>query len=175
MSASPIPVPFTQEEIADLERLLLRLKENNGFWPSEKTMRLAHNCIPHPATELVILRDGPKDPQILLAVYSDAVEKFKGLWHIPGGYMKWGAGLQDSCNRIAQRELNMDVTYVYTIDAYQWKPEEHLYGSPVSIYAYCEVLGKVIESETLKWFSLKALPENMVEPHRNFVQATLRR
>ena len=83
--------PFTPEELESFKGLLLKLKDHNGFWPTEKLMRLAHGKIPYPATELVIIRENDnKKPQILLSVYNDAVEMFQGMWHIPGGYMKWG-------------------------------------------------------------------------------------
>jgi len=75
---------FTPDEIATLRALLGKIAENGGYWPDEETMRIAHGAISYWACELVLLRDGKNGLEILLAEYSDGVEAFLGMWHIPG-------------------------------------------------------------------------------------------
>ena len=117
---------FTPDEIATLRALLGKIAENGGYWPDEETMRIAHGAISYWACELVLLRDGKNGLEILLAEYSDGVEAFLGMWHIPGGYNKvLEKDTQETCSRVAQREIGVDVDYCETLDSYKWAPGEH--------------------------------------------------
>lgn len=162
--------PFTAEEKQTLCRLLKRVRMNGGYWPSEACMRAAHGAISAWAPELVITRTG-KTTEILLSRYDGGVEKFKGMWHIPGGYASINDGtLEAACSRIAKRELGVDVTYVYTYgQPHFWTPREHPYGRPLSLYVIVYPSEEIAETRTRKFFVYNRLPKNLVGVHRCFI------
>lgn len=159
---------FTYGDDLEFVRLCEQMKDDKGRTPSEESFRALGGAWNLPATELVIL--GPKG--ILLCVYGDGVEEFKGQWHIPGGYARLAhPTLQDDCNAVAMRELGVPVKWIRTIDAYKWlNGKEHPHGAPISIYMQCRALQPIKETETCKSFSISDLPKNMIEPQRRFVE-----
>lgn len=169
MANTTIPkTSFTTDEDAELVRLLGKVREDKGRTPSQRSFEALCAARSLPATELVIL--GPQG--ILLSVYGDGVKRFAGQWHVPGGYTALGnLTLQDDCNAVALRELKIPVTWIRVIDAYKWlHGAEHPHGAPVSIYMHCRPEEDVTETETLKFFPVDQLPENMIEPQRRFVE-----
>ncbi len=148
---------------------------NGYYFPDEETMRAAHSVVSMWATEIVIIRRRLRSfwrKEILLALYEGGAEKFQGMWQIPGGYNKWPEpNIQDTCSRVAQRELGVDVEYVKTIDVYKWKNGEHPYGHPLSLFTKCHLKGKI--SKNVKFFLKNNLPQNLVEPHRKFIEKYL--
>ena len=162
-------------EAAELRRLLLKVAYDGGYWPDEATLRAAHGVISAWAPELVIRRSKNLwEKEILLAVYKGGAEWFNGKWHIPGGYNLWPEqDVQATCSRTAKREIGVDVTYQRTIDIYKWRTGEHPYGHPLSLYVECVPAAEVVESEKLRFFSKSNLPDNIVIPHRRFIEEYL--
>ena len=159
---------LTERETRELIRLLGKIGEADGFWPTEEAMRAAHSTISYWATELVITRN--KGHEVLLALYEGGAEEFRGLWHIPGGYNRWDEpDIETTCSRVAKREIGRDVLLLQVLDAYKWLSEEHPYGRPLSLYCLCEPVGEIEEREALRFFPLDALPAKIVEPHRRFL------
>lgn len=165
---------FTDEENEGFIRYLEKVRRNGFFVPTEETFRAVHQTFSQWAPELVILREnGWRNRQILLKVYDDNAEMFVGMRHIPGGYNRWLEGdVQTTCSRVAQREIGIDVVYQFSYpNPYKWQDGEHPYGHPFSVYASCRPLGEIVESENLRFFSVDQLPENLVVPHRRFINA----
>ena len=163
---------FTQAEMTELTRLLNKVAANGGYWPDETTMRAAHGVVSVWAPELVITRLNQRgETEILLAMYEGGAEFFNGLWHIPGGYNRWPEkDVQETCSRVAMREIGVNVRYTRTMDVYKWQTGEHPYGHPLSVYASCRPAGKITESGKLRFFPKNDTPENLVVPHRRFIQ-----
>lgn len=175
INKSKIPSGWTEEKLRGLKEGLALVKRQNGFWPDEESLRLAHGCQSAWAAELVVTRRFADDSQILLALYSDGVEDFRGKWHIPGGYnRKSHPSVQATCSAVARRELGVDVRYTGVIlGCHVWTPEEHPYGTPLSLYVQARLLAPVTETDKLRFFSFRELPELMVKPHRRFIQKIL--
>ena len=168
-------VKFTPKEIMEFIQFLEKVVKNSYRFPDEKTMRAVHETISIWAIELVISRRRQRKKEILLTIYDGEAEKFQGKWHIPGGYNLWPEpDIQATCSRIARRELGIDVQYLKVIDIYKWLSEEHPYGHPLSIYAECLPQETITESDKLRFFPIDELPENLLEPHRRFIEKYLR-
>lgn len=76
-------------ESRNLERLLQKTIASGGWWPNERTFQLAHGIISAWAPELVITRRVRGRKEVLLTRYGGGAKKFRGWWHLPGGYDKW--------------------------------------------------------------------------------------
>lgn len=159
---------FTYGDDLEFVRLLEQMKDDKGRTPSQGSFVALGGAWNLPANELVIL--GPQG--ILLCVYGDGVEEFKGQWHIPGGYARLNnATLQDDCNAVAMRELGVPVKWIRIIDAYKWlHGAEHPHGAPISMYMHCRPEQEITETETRKFFPVDELPSNMILPQRQFVE-----
>lgn len=168
-------IKFTPEEIRKFIWFLKKVTKNLYRFPDEKTMRTVHKTISMWAIELVIVHRRQRKKEILLAIYDGGAEKFQGKWHIPGSYNLWPElDVQATCSRLAKRELGIDVRYRKVIDIYKWRSEEHPYGHPLSIYAECLPKEVIAESDKLRFFPIDELPENLLEPHRRFIEKYLR-
>lgn len=164
-------VVFSPGEVAELIRLLEKVAANGFRWPTEDSMRAAHGVVSCWAPEIAVCRNNDGEQEVLLALYDGGVEEFRGMWHIPGGYARWDEpNIQATCNRVARREIGVDVTFVFIADAYKWRGGEHPYGRPLSLYCVCELRAPVKESGKLRFFPRAALPEQLVGPHRRFLE-----
>ena len=162
---------FTVAEERELVRLLDKVATNSGFWPSEAAMRAAHGAASMWAPELVIFRRAWRQREVLLRVYEEGAEAFLGMWHLPGGYNRWPElDIQATCSRIAKREIGVDVVFKGTLFAYKWRPGEHPYGRPLSLYVECQPVSDIEITGKSRFFPLNKLPENMVVPHKWFLE-----
>jgi ADP-ribose pyrophosphatase YjhB (NUDIX family) len=158
---------WTRQEMEELKRLLLKVRQNNGFWPDEDTMRVAHGTVSYWAPELVIVEKN----EILLAQYDGGIQEFQGQWHLPGGYNKWHEmDIQATCTAIAKRELKTDVTFHGVVNVYKWKTGEHPYGHPLSVYAKCSSKSPIVETAKIRFFPLEHLPVGIIDPHDAFIK-----
>jgi hypothetical protein len=169
---------FTEEENQELRRLLRKVKDNGCRWPTEETMQIGHGVVSYWAPELVITRPGrqlhSRVPEILLAIYDGGAKWFMGMWHIPGGYNEWPElDVQATVSRVAKREIGVDVIAGRTIDEYKWRDGEHPYGHPLSLYKECQPVATIIQDGRLQYFPCTALPKNIIEPHRRFIEEKL--
>jgi len=168
-----MPTAFTPKELKEFKRLLAKIPED-GYFPDEETMRAFHGVVSMWATEIVVVRNGRKGREILLAVYDGGIEEFRGAWHIPGGYNRWWEpDIQATCTRVAKREIGVDVICQRTLDSYKWQNGEHPYGHPLSLFVECVPTEEIKETEKLRFFSKEELPANFLGPHRRFVQKYL--
>lgn len=157
-------------ESRNLERLLQKTIASGGWWPNERTFQLAHGIISAWAPELVITRRVRGRKEVLLTRYGGGAKKFRGWWHLPGGYDKWTLpDIAADCSAIAKRELGFDVAYRGILGAYKWRPNEHPYGRPLSLYVSCAPKKKIAETAVMRFFPVKRLPPRIVPCHRKFI------
>ncbi|MBI4085865.1 MAG: NUDIX domain-containing protein [Candidatus Liptonbacteria bacterium] len=157
---------MTKKEAQTLARLLKKIPEQNFFIPDEAFEPL-HGAVSMWAPELVILRKRTHGAEILLTPYQG---KFaRGYWHIPGGYNIWNETIQETCSRVAKRELDFDVKYLEVLDADKWREGEHPYGRPLSVYVLCEPRKTVRETADMKFWDASRLPRKMITIHRRFI------
>ena len=135
----PDETDFTPKEVTELIRLLEKVAAAGYRWPTEKCMRAGHEVVSYWAPEIVITR--PRNihaREILLAIYEGGIEEFRGMWHIPGGYNIWDEiSVQETCDRVALREIGVSAKLLCVIDAYKWREGEHPYGRPLCLSCLC--------------------------------------
>lgn len=165
---------WTDEEIQTLIRLLEKVKADGGWWPSEASMRAAHAAMSAWAPELIITKSRwwIFRKRILLARYEGGMVEFRGMWHIPGGYVTiTDEGIEAACSRIAKRELGIDVDFIRVFERpYLWLPGEHPYGRPLSLYTDVRPRGKILETASRRFFGRDDLPDNLLEVHKRFIE-----
>ena len=165
---------FTEAENEDLIRLLQKVAKDDFRWPTEGCMRAAHAVVPYPAFEFVVLDYIEEKNSILLTTYEGGIEEYRGFWHIPGGYInnKY-PDKQAVCSAIAGREIGLsNLMFADVFAVYWWKPGEHPYGRPVSIFVRCVPRDKklIVQTEKLHFFPTDALPQNIVPVHLRFIR-----
>lgn len=104
------------------------------------------------------------------------IEPCKGLWHLPGGTVRFGERLIEAVRRIARRELGIGVNEA-ELKGYIEYPSHYLndLDSPVGIvFAVKSYEGRIVPNQEAshgEWF--EELPVNMHEEQREFLR-TLR-
>jgi ADP-ribose pyrophosphatase YjhB (NUDIX family) len=155
---------MTEAEIEQLRSLLLKLRAEGlkpplmplGVW---KALR---GLVVQAAVEVLITRNG-KD--FLLTWRED--EHWRG-WHIPGGFLCPGESIEAACQRLAKRELDIEVRFERVDTVYVWP--DHPYASVVSLVCICSLEG------TPRTGSFhQRIPDDMVPHHAAFLRSFLDR
>lgn len=101
------------------------------------------------------------------------IEPCKGLWHLPGGTVRFGEPLTEAVKRIAKRELGITPTQTKLLGYIEY-PSHYLNGldSPVGIAfavtAYEGTLKVNEEAADSGWFT--KLPKEMHDEQRDFLK-----
>lgn len=96
----------------------------------------------------------------------------KGLWHLPGGTVRFGEPLVEAVKRVARDELGVTVS-VGEMLGYIEYPSHYDNGldSPVGLAFLADVVGDMPDERDLRsacaWFSV--LPDNMHDEQRKFL------
>jgi ADP-ribose pyrophosphatase YjhB (NUDIX family) len=96
------------------------------------------------------------------------IEPCIGLWHIPGGTVRFGEPAVDAVRRVARDELGLEVT-VGELLGYIEYPSHYDNGldSPVGLAFAADVQGSPELPDGCRWFD--ELPENMHDEQRAFL------
>ena len=165
---------MTPERAALLAELLKEVRADRGFWPTEQTFLLSTEVAAQAALEIVIFGEGGRT--VFLSQYEKPWFGEKGLWHLPGGYAK---PLQDKdfgamAGRIFSREIGVPLQLKGILgEPYWWIPGEHdnTGSRPVSLYAVCEPLAPISETETHRFFLGNDPPSPLIGgSHKNFFE-----
>lgn len=140
---------------------------NSKDYPlTEKEFWQIYKKVPRLSVEIVI----KSDKGVLLSLRD--IEPCKGLWHLPGGTVFFGEKLTEAVERVAKRELGVEVTSTKLIGYIDYPSHfEHGLDSPVGIAFDVEYKGRLTpnkESTKLGWF--KELPTNMHPDQDKFLQ-----
>lgn len=138
----------------------------------------------HPLSQLEFDEIYSKVPRLTVEIFvvgSDgiyltkrAIEPCKGMWHLPGGTVRFGEPLVKAVQRIANRELSIDVSDTSLLGYIEY-PSHYEAGldSPVgiafSVKAYKGSIASNEEAENAKWF--KKLPMSMHVEQKDFITA----
>lgn len=104
------------------------------------------------------------------------IEPCKGLWHLPGGTVRFGERLTEAVARIAKRELNIEVNDTKLLGYIEY-PSHYTKGldSPVGIafevINYKGQLKPNSEAKDYGWFS--KLPSPMHQEQKDFLKSYL--
>lgn len=153
---------MTEEQQAELISLLRLLKKDDlapPKTPYEIWLEIGR-LFPLPVVEVIVTRTG-KD-----FLLTERHDKFWNGLHIPGGFVLYGESIAQACNRIAQKELGIDVKFEKVINAHAW--EEETQGRPISIICECKPLG---EPNDGKFYS--DIPAEIIKEHKPFLKTFL--
>lgn len=148
---------------ARLVELLDLLARQGGALPSlpRAVFEIMGHIVPLVTIEIGITRAGR---EILLTHRSD--RHWNG-WHLPGGFLGTRETVPLACNRIAQRELGIDVNLRRVVDVFCWP--DHPQGSVLSLVCHCEAWD---DPGVGQWF--KGPNEPMIRYHGEFVACCLK-
>ena len=171
---------LSQEEVQEFVRLLKKIQEGN-FWIPEGAWQETLRTFSRYACELVIVDQAHGAPRILLTRYTGSTMlTHQGHFHIPGGFGRVDESLAETCSRVAKDELGVDVQFKKVLEVHKWTQEEGETGiRPLSLYALCEPLSEIPQSESHRFFTREEMlalpPEDMISfpPHHAFVDAYL--
>jgi len=146
------------EESEQLVGLLRRLRSTGAESPNLPLdiWQAITTLVPVAAVEVLISNDGQ---DFLLTMRQD--EHWNG-WHIPGGYVGCGESLSDACQRVARRELGIEVELQRIEHAFSWT--DHPYAQTVSIVCCCSTSEMPICG---KFF--REIPSPMVPHHADIL------
>lgn len=135
---------------------------------SESEFWQIYRKVPRLCVEILLQRDG----RTYLTLRD--IEPCKGLWHLPGGTVRFGERLLEAVRRIARRELNIDVREAGLRGTIEYPSHfENGLDSPVGIvFAVQSFEGTVTPNQEASrgdWFA--ELPANMHEEQRQFLVA----
>jgi 8-oxo-dGTP pyrophosphatase MutT (NUDIX family) len=100
------------------------------------------------------------------------IEPCKGLWHLPGGTVRFGEPLVEAVGRVARDELGLSVD-VGEMLGYIEYPSHYENGldCPVGLAFAAEVSPHAQPPAGCEWF--KALPDNMHDEQQDFLAEQL--
>jgi ADP-ribose pyrophosphatase YjhB (NUDIX family) len=98
----------------------------------------------------------------------------RGLWHIPGGTVRFGEPLTEAVARVARQELGVEVVVGPLIGYIEYPSHRVIPDWPVGMAFQAKLLwpgapGEVDRPGRVAWFS--QLPEEMHEEQKTFVRA----
>ena len=96
------------------------------------------------------------------------IEPCRGMWHLPGGTVRFGEPVADAVKRVAQQELGLTVS-VGPLLGYIEYPSHYNNGldSPVGLAFTAEVTAAEAMPPSCRWFT--TLPDNMHDEQRRFL------
>lgn len=116
--------------------------------------------VPRLTVEIVL-----RDSEGKVFMTKRAINPYPGRWHLPGGTVRFGERVTEAVERVASRELGIQVTKLSPIKGYIEYPSyyEHGLGTPVGlvfeILDYEGTVNSNDEAEEHGWFD--HLPEPM--------------
>ncbi len=101
-----------------------------------------------------------------------SIEPCKGMWHLPGGTVRFGEKLTEAVARIAKRELGVNVSTTELLGYIEYPSHyENGLDSPVGIAFLVKSFDSNMEvnseASDSNWF--KKLPENMHKEQMEFI------
>jgi ADP-ribose pyrophosphatase YjhB (NUDIX family) len=142
---------------------------DNTFIPEEEYQNICSK-FPRLCLDLIIKQGN------LICLGRRSHDPFKGKWSLPGGRLLVGENIKDGINRIAQKELSIDVVnpnFVGYID-YQIEKDPYIRHS-ISLVFYCEAKGfiKFSPNSNFDDFHYYDNDKDMINEQRELLQKYL--
>ncbi len=119
---------------------------------------------PHPAVSTDIVVFTIREEQLRLLLVQRRGEPFRGMWALPGGFVRMNEDLDEAASRELEEETGVSGVYLeqlYTFGRPQRDPRERVIS--VAYYALIPSdrlqLRAATDAEAVGWFSLDALPD----------------
>ena len=140
------------------------MKNDNPL--SQKEFWEIYKKVPRLTVEIIIR----KNKAVLLTLRN--IEPCKGMWHLPGGTVRFGEKLTDAVARIAARELGVMVSATKLLGYIEYPSHfEKGLDSPVGIAfevtGYKGPIKPNAEASKYDWF--KEVPDNMHIEQKDFI------
>lgn len=141
-----------------------------GPLPQDEFERI-FSRVPRLTVEVVIAAE---DRGVLLALRESG--PCRGLWHLPGGTVRFGEPLVRAVTRVARSELGLDVTAGGMLGYIEYPSHyEHGLDCPVGVAFRSHPVGEMPAATSLRshcaWF--RVLPGNIHDEQRAFLTAQL--
>jgi ADP-ribose pyrophosphatase YjhB (NUDIX family) len=152
--------PFGADSAVAEPSLLLCRRCGFHFWLNSK-----------PAVAALITRVHQGRPEVLLS--RRGVEPHKGMWDLPGGFLRNGEAPHDGLARELREELGVRLVTarLSTVGIAEYARDDHAQDARfvLSLYYRCEIdLGSPLvatdDVTEVRWYSLRALPADMAFP-----------
>jgi ADP-ribose pyrophosphatase YjhB (NUDIX family) len=155
-----------------LAELLREMREGSKDYFPEEAWYEIHRCFAIPYVEVVIVeRDVVGPGRVYLVRRERDDPHWPGEpWHVPGGIWRVSQTLEEACQAVAARELDVGVSVHFEVMTLKWK--DHAYANPISHVCVCEAERTPLKSERARFFAHDELPSNMLIHHRDFVEAS---
>ena len=123
--------------------------------------------VPRITVEVVI-----SSPQRGVLLSLRDIEPCKGMWHLPGGTVRFGEPLVDAVARVASDELGLAVDVGEMLGYIEYPSHyEHGLDCPVGVAFAAQISDATPPPAGCEWF--KALPHNMHDEQKDFLAARL--
>lgn len=133
---------------------------NRGEHPlTQEEFDAIYSKVPRLTVEIIV-----RNSEAKIYLTKRAIEPCKGLWHLPGGTVRFGEPMTKAVERIAARELGIEVARVNNVGFIEY-PSHYLSGmdSPVGIVFEIEEYTKAMkansEATAGAWFD--SVPEKI--------------
>ncbi|MHB1865265.1 MAG: NUDIX hydrolase [Candidatus Saccharimonadales bacterium] len=147
-----------------LDKTITHPLSNDKFWE-------IYSVVPRLTVEIVVY----SDKGVFLTLRD--IEPCKGLWHIPGGTVRYGERLTEAVSRVAKNEIGIEIISSKLIGYIEY-PSHYLNGldSPVGIvFKITKYKNQPIikaQASDCGWF--KKLPTKMHKEQTDFLQKTFK-
>lgn len=97
------------------------------------------------------------------------IEPCRGMWHLPGGTVRFGEPLVEAVARVARDELGVSVSVGELLGAIEY-PSHYLNGldCPVGLAHRAWITDGSVDGPSVRWFA--TLPGNMHEEQKAFLR-----
>ncbi len=97
------------------------------------------------------------------------IEPCRGMWHLPGGTVRFGEPAVEAVRRVAEAELGLTVAVGELLGYIEYPSHyEHGLDSPLGLAFAADAADGVDAPAGCEWF--RALPENMHEEQKSFLR-----
>lgn len=143
--------------------------------------RCAESVVRRPTVGVagLVLRDGPRGPEVLLVRRGPGARFGRGLWCVPCGHVEWAEDLRDAARRELQEETGLEVETLelYDVRSNFHDPEHQTVGTwfraTLREPGAEPVPGE--DADRAEFFPLEALPDELAFPTDQRVLERLRR
>ena len=135
---------------------------------SKKEFNEIYSRVPRLTVEIIIREDNN------YFLTKRNIEPCRGMWHLPGGTVRFGEKLTEAVTRIAKRELGIKVITTQLLGYIEYPSHyENGLDSPVGIAflvdSYEGIINPNKEASEAKWFEV--LPKNMHQEQIDFIES----